>query len=81
MTPPLLASFVVQVKVYSPGIGWTAQMASSNAIWAILCHVIAIRQSSAQLSIINNCNEKRLRLSKSAITYVALVKNKLGSHV
>lgn len=54
MTPPLFASFVVQVKVYCPGMGWTAQIASSKAICAIRCHVIAIRQSSAQLSIINN---------------------------
>lgn len=31
-------------------------MVNSNVIWQIRCHVIAIRQSSAQLSIINNCN-------------------------
>lgn len=41
-----------------PGIGCTAQMVNSNVIWQIRCHVIAIRQSSAQLSIINNCNRR-----------------------
>lgn len=47
----------VTLDIYlRPGIGCTAQMVNSNVIWQIRCHVIAIRQSSAQLSIINNCN-------------------------
>lgn len=59
-----MANFVVQVNVYWPGIGWTAQMANSRAIWAIRCHVIAIRQSSAQLSIINNWKCKSNTINK-----------------
>jgi len=36
-------------------MGCTAQMSNSVPIWAIRCHVIAIRQSSAQLSIMKSC--------------------------
>lgn len=55
----LLANLVVHWKVYCPGIGCTAHIVSSNVIWHIRCHVIAIRQSSAQLSIINSCNKNK----------------------
>lgn len=58
MYPPWLAILVVQIKSYFPGTGWMAQTASSRPICAILCHVIAILQSSAQLSIINNWEKK-----------------------
>lgn len=54
----LLANLVVHWNVYCPGIGCTAHIVSSNVIWHIRCHVIAIRQSSAQLSIINSWNGK-----------------------
>lgn len=50
-----LDNLVLQLKKYSPGIGWTAHIKSSNMMDATRCHVMAILQSSAQLSIMNNC--------------------------
>lgn len=52
---PMLYIHYTAHKYLRPGIGCTAQMLNSSVIWHIRCHVIAIRQSSAQLSIMNNC--------------------------
>lgn len=48
----------VHVKGKSPGIGWTMQMSSSTDAWTTVWAETAIRQSSMQLSMMNNCKQK-----------------------
>jgi hypothetical protein len=49
-----LAGLVTQMKLKLPGIGWIKQTNISTMIRLTRCHVIAMRQSSIQLSIMNN---------------------------
>ena len=52
-----LAGLVIQIKLKLPGIGWIRQTNISTNICVTRCHVMAIRQSSIQLSIINSLNK------------------------
>ncbi len=49
-----LAGFVIHIKLKSPGIGCIKQIKTSTSTCVTRCHVIAMRQSSIQLSIMNN---------------------------
>ena len=53
-----LAGFVIHMKLKSPGIGCTKHMMTSTSTCVTRCHVMAMRQSSIQLSIMNNFVEK-----------------------
>ena len=78
----LFANFVVHRKQYSPGIGCMAHIKSSKLIWLIRCHVIAILQSSAQLSIINNC-QVQVESSRNiviVIIIIIIIMEKWGTH-
>lgn len=49
-----VVALVTQENLKSPGIGWIKQMITSTVISVIRFRVIEMRQSSTQLSIINN---------------------------
>jgi len=54
-----VVALVIHESLKSPGIGWIIQTITSTVISEIRFKVIEIRQSSTQLSIINNFNRKK----------------------
>lgn len=62
----VFAILVVQIKLKLPAIGCTKQTSTSTVICVMRCHVIAMRQSSIQLSMIKSLKYKNI------ITYLII---------